>query len=49
MGAPGSNNSFEEGELRRLLGLNKMDDNSLTYTEEGQAIVEGVSCEKTCQ
>jgi hypothetical protein len=36
---------LEEAELR-LLSLSKMDDDGLTHTEEGQAIVEVVSHEK---
>jgi hypothetical protein len=40
---------LEEAELRRLLGLNKMDNNGLTHAEKGQAIVEVVSCKKALQ
>jgi hypothetical protein len=40
---------LEEAELRRLLGLSKMDDSGLTHTEEGQAIIEIVSHGKAPQ
>jgi hypothetical protein len=37
---------LEEAKLRRLLGLSKIDNDGLTYTEECQAIVEIVYHEK---
>jgi hypothetical protein len=40
---------LEEAKLRRLLGLSKMDDDGLTHTEEGQAIMEVISREKAPQ
>jgi hypothetical protein len=40
---------LEQAELRRLLGLRKMDDDGLTHTEEGQGIMEVVSREKAPQ